>query len=157
VSLHEVVLTLHSAMRWLVLGSGGLVLVRAVSAARAKRAWTEADAHALRLFTAMFDAQLLVGLFMYFGTSALGVRMLAQGSVAMKSSVLRFFALEHAFGMIVAATVLHAGVVRARKRHGEQPARQRATAIVIAIALGIVLLTIPWPIFPYARPLLRFG
>lgn len=147
---------MHSLLRWLVLTAGVVALGRAIHAATKRRAWTETDTRVLRIFVGIFDLQVLLGLFMYFGTSALGVRMLQHASVAMKTSVLRFFAVEHIAGMLIAATVLHVGTARARKL-GQEPARQRRTAIVLGIAFAILFFSIPWPFFPYARPLLRLG
>lgn len=150
-NLHGVVLMLHSALRWIVLLGGAVTFGRAVVAASQQRKWSDADTRVLRGFVGAFDLQVGLGLLMYFGTSALGVRMLPY---AMQSSVLRFFAIEHAFGMLVAAAVLHIGTARGR-RLGEAPRRQRRTAVVVGVTLAIVLVTIPWWFFPYARPLLR--
>jgi len=155
-SLHDVVLAMHSLLRWIVLAAGVTVLVRTVVAARNRRPWSEIDTRVLRAFVGAFDVQVLLGLFMYFGTSALGVRMLQHASVAMKTPVLRFFAVEHLAGMLVAAIVLHAGTSRAR-RLGDSPRRQVRTALVVGLAFTIIFASIPWPFFPYARPLLRLG
>ena len=155
-SPNEVILVMHSLLRWGVLAAGLVALIRAVLGARSKRAWSATDTGMLRAFVGLFDVQLLLGLFMYFGTTALGARMLANlGAAAMKSSVLRFFAVEHLVGMVTAAIVLHVGTARAR-RLGDAPARQKRTAIVVGIAFAIIFFSIPWPFFPYARPLFRF-
>ena len=155
-SVNEVILVMHSLLRGIVLVAGVVAFVRAVSGARAGRAWTDTDTKMLRAFVGAFDVQVLLGLIMYFGTSALGVRMLQNASVAMKTSVLRFFAVEHLVGMIIAAAVLHVGTARAR-RLGDSPKRQTRTAIVVGIAFAIIFFSIPWPFFPYARPLFRFS
>ncbi len=153
-SFHDVVLVLHNVLRWIVLAAGGLALARAMAAARSQRKWDDTDTKVLRAFVGAFDVQLLLGLVMYFGTSAFGVRAFAYGSEAMKNSVIRFFAIEHIFGMLVAAAVLHAGTARAR-RLGDAPARQRRTALIVGLALVIIFVSIPWPFYPSARPLLR--
>jgi hypothetical protein len=156
-SLHEVILVMHNLLRWVVLVAGVTVFVRAVSGARARRAWSATDTKVLQAFVGAFDLQVLLGLLMYFATSALGARMLQHAAkVAMKNSTLRFFAVEHLVGMILAAAVLHAGTTRAR-RLGESPKRQTRTAVVVGIAFAIVFCSIPWPFFPYARPLFRLG
>ena len=155
-SLHEVLLVMHSLLRWGVLVAGVAVLVRAVAGARAGRAWRDEDTKLLRAFVGTFDLQILLGLSMYFGTSALGVRMLQQGSATMKDSVLRFFAVEHIVGMLVASAVLHIGLTVSR-RLADASTRHTRTAIVVGVGLAIIFLSIPWPFFPYGRPLLRFG
>jgi hypothetical protein len=152
--LHDVILVLHNILRWIVFAAGAVALARATSATRGGRNWNDTDTKVLRAFVGAFDLQVLLGLLMYFGTSALGVRVLALGSAAMKDSTLRFFAIEHIFGMLVAAAVLHVGTARAR-RLGDSPVRQKRTALVVALALVIVFVSIPWPFYPAARPLLR--
>jgi hypothetical protein len=154
-SLHDVTLVMHSLFRWVVLLSGAVVLGRTLLTRRGQT-WTETDTKMLRAFVGAFDVQVLLGLLMYFGTSTLGVRMLPYANVAMKDSVLRFFAVEHLIGMLTAAAVLHIGTSRARKL-GEAPARQTRTALVVGIAFALVFASIPWPFFKYARPLLRLG
>lgn len=151
---NDVVLFLHGTLRWVVVGAGVVAVSRAIGGARSKRAWTSTDTAALRAFVGAFDLQVLLGLVLYFGTSPLGVRMLQQASIAMKSSVLRFFAVEHLFGMLVTAAVLHIGTARAR-RLGEAPERHRRTAFVVGIAFVLMLASIPWPFMPYGRPLFR--
>lgn len=155
-TLHEVVLGTHNLLRWVVLVTGVTAFIRSVAGSRAGREWRDADTKWLRVFVGAFDLQVLLGLFMYFATSALGVRMLQHMSMAMKSSVLRFFAVEHIGGMLVAAALIHVGTTRAR-RLGDSSKRHARTAIVVGIAFLIVFFSIPWPFFPYARPLVRFG
>lgn len=155
-SLHDVLLVLHNLLRWVVLVAGVVAFGRAVRGALRERAWLEPDTKVLRAFVGAFDLQLLLGLILYFVTSPFGVRMLQQGSVVMKSSSTRFFAVEHLVGMIVAAAVLHVGTARAR-RLGESTKRQTRTAIVVGIAFAIIFFSIPWPFFPYGRPMLRLG
>lgn len=149
--LHDVLVLLHGWLRWAVLLAGVAVLVRTAFTRRG-RAWADADTKLLRAFIGLFDLQLAVGLLMHFATSALGVRALALGGAAMKDHVLRFFAVEHLTGMLVAAAVLHVGSARAR-RLGEDPARQARTLVFVAIGLVIVIASIPWPFLPYGRPL----
>ncbi len=155
-SLHDVLLVMHNLLRWVVLAAGVVAFARAVAGARSGRSWTATDTKVLRAFVGAFDLQVLFGVILYFGTSALGVRMLQHGSIAMKNPVLRFFAVEHLVGMLIAAAVLHIGTARAR-RLGETPRRQARTALVVGIAFVIIFFSIPWPFFPYARPLFRIG
>lgn len=155
-SLNDALLVMHGLLRWVVLVAGAVAFGRAVVGARKVRAWSDTDTKVLRAFVGAFDVQVLLGLVMYFATSPFGMRMLQQGSSTMKSSLLRFFAVEHLVGMLLAAAVLHVGVARAR-RLGEAAGRHKRTAIVIGIALVITFASIPWPFFPYGRPLLRLG
>lgn len=152
--LHDILLSLHSLLRWGVLAAGVTVFVRAI--ARRGAPWNSADTKLTRSFVGLFDVQLLIGLLMYLGTSAFGVRVFSLGGAVMKNATLRFFAVEHFAGMLVAAAIVHIGTARARKL-GDAPARHARTALVVGIGLLVIFASIPWPFFPYARPLLRMG
>jgi hypothetical protein len=70
----------------------------------------------------------------------------------MGDSALRFFLVEHAFGMLLAVTLAHIGRIRIRKA-ADDGRRHRSAAIYFGIALVLVLLSIPWPGMPAGRPL----
>jgi hypothetical protein len=70
----------------------------------------------------------------------------------MRDGSLRFFLVEHAFGMLAAITLAHLGRVRIRKSTDDRR-RQRAAAIFFGLALLLVALSIPWPGMPAGRPL----
>lgn len=153
-SLHAIVLVVHGALRWGVLALGVAAFLRCLGAARARRPYGPADAKLVSAFLSVFDLQLTLGLAMWLGVSPLGVRMFANASHAMKTSSLRFFMIEHVFGMLVAATILHVGTARAKKA-ADDAGRFRRTAIAIGVGFLVLFGSIPWPFFPYARPLLR--
>jgi hypothetical protein len=71
----------------------------------------------------------------------------------MRDSALRFWAVEHVAGMVVASALLHVG--RARARKAPDVKRHRIIAIFFGLALLAVLLSIPWPGMPAERPLFR--
>jgi hypothetical protein len=72
---------------------------------------------------------------------------------AMKSSGLRFFAVEHLVGMLIGLTLAHIGAARIRKASPER--RHRLAAIFFVLALLAILASIPWPGLPAGRPLFR--
>ena len=72
----------------------------------------------------------------------------------MKSAGLRFWAVEHIFGMLIALALAH--VCRARIRKADPYRRHRVAAIFFGLALVAMFASIPWPGTPNARPLLRW-
>lgn len=152
--LHAVVLVLHSILRWVVLVLGVLAFVRCVRGLRGDRVYAESDGKLVRGFVAAFHTELLLGFALWLGVSPLGVRMFDNAAVAMKQASLRFFMVEHVFGMVLAAVVLTVGAARAR-RAVEEAAKYRKASVAIAIAFVIMAASIPWPFLPYGRPLFR--
>ena len=152
--MYELALFLHSWLRWLVLAFGLTLLVTA------RRGWrrdTEWDGRADRLraaFLGLLDLQAVLGLTLYFGLSPLTRVGLADVSVAMGDSVLRFYTIEHAFGMATGVIVAHIGLGRAKK--GPVERRHRMTFLTLLVWLAVTVGSIPWSGLPYGRPLLRW-
>src|SRR5690606_27444034 len=153
--MYSAVLHLHSWLRWVVLVAAAFVLIRALIGWLGSRPWTTADARAGKIFSITLDLQFLLGLILYAGLSPITWTALSDMGAAMRDGQLRYWAVEHAFGMILAVVIAHIGLSRAR-RAGSDAARHRTVAISIAVSLLIILMTIPWPSSEYARPLLRW-
>lgn len=151
--MYPAVLALHSVLRWLVLVLAAIACVRAFTALRTQRPWTPADDRAGRWFVSALDFQLLLGLLLYAVLSPITSVAFADFGAAMGNAVLRFWAVEHLFGMIVAVALAHIGRVRVRRATNDR-ARHKASAIFFVLALVAIALAIPWPGTPAARPLL---
>ena len=151
--MYELLLAVHSLFRWLVLAAGLAALARALAGARRRGPWTNADDKAGLWFVAATDLQFLLGLLLYAVMSPITRLAFQDFGSAMGNSVLRFWAVEHAFGMLVAVALVHIG--RARAKKAPEAKRHRLAAIFFGIALIAMVLTIPWPGMPAARPLLR--
>lgn len=146
------ILTLHSWVRWLVVIAGALAVLRALGGGT--RPWTSSDERAGFWFTMLLDLQVLLGLLLYVWLSPITHEAFRDVGAAMKSSSLRFWAVEHIFGMLLALGLAHVGRVRIRR--ADMPGRRRLAAIFFGLALVAVLASIPWPGMPNARPLLRW-
>lgn len=152
--LYAALLTIHSWLRWLVLLAGVTAFVRAAAGASGRKPWTLADDRAGFWFVTSLDIQALLGIIMYTFLSPLTYAAFADIGAAMKDSVLRFWIVEHTFGMIVGLALVHVGRVRARKTDSLR--RHRVVAIFFGLALVAILASIPWPGMPAGRPLLRW-
>jgi hypothetical protein len=147
-----ITLTIHSWLRWLVLASGLIATGRAL--AGGSREWTGADDRAGLLFTVMLDLQVLFGILLYAWLSPITRQAFGDIGAAMKEASLRFWVVEHIFGMVIALALAHVGRVRIRK--ASLARRHRLAATFFGLALLAILLSIPWPAAPYGRPLLRW-
>ncbi len=153
--MYTSVLFLHSWLRWAVLLLGLLALVRAVAGAAGRRPWLPADDQAGKFFIIALDIQIVLGLILYFFLSPTTSAAMADFGAAMKSSGLRYWAVEHVFGVVVALILAHRG--RTRVRGITDPVRKhRVAAVFILLALLAIAASIPWPGTPNARPLFRF-
>jgi hypothetical protein len=73
---------------------------------------------------------------------------------AMRTSSVRFWAVEHGFGMLIALALVHMGRIRIRK--AEPSRRPRTAAIFFGLSLLAILISLPWPGTANGRPLLRW-
>lgn len=142
--MYGLVLILHSWLRWLVLAAGLAAVVRGGAK----------EATAGRWFTILLDVQLLLGLLLYFVLSPVTGAALADFGGAMGNPQLRFFAVEHVFGMVIALVLAHIGTAKIKKAPADR--RARLAMIFYGLALVAILASIPWPGMPAGRPLFRF-
>ncbi len=151
---YTIVLYSHTWLRWVVLAFGATGLAMAwwsVAKGRSPRA----EGTLRRAFVATLDLQFLLGLALYVFLSPYTLAAREDLRAAMKNSLLRFFAVEHLVGMVLALALVHVAAVRSR-RAADPALGRRRWAIGLTIAVLIVLASIPWPFLPYGRPLFRW-
>ena len=142
--IYTTILIVHSWLRWAVLAAG---LVAAL------RGGSDRSDTGGKWFTILLDVQFLLGLLLYFVLSPITGAALEDFGAAMRVAPLRFFAVEHTFGMVLAITLAHIGRGRVRKTAPEK--RGRTALIFYGLAMVIILASIPWPGMPAGRPLFR--
>jgi hypothetical protein len=151
--MYVALVILHSWLRWLVLAAGLNALARSIGGAQSRRPWNAGDALAGKWLVILFDAQFLIGLILYAGLSPLTQLAFNDFGAAMRQADLRFWAVEHIAGMLIASALIHIGRKKSLKAPEER--RHKTALIFFGLALVIVLLSIPWPGMPAARPLFR--
>ena len=152
--MYSSALWLHSLLRWAVLFTGVVAWCRAIGGNTAKRPWTPKDDLWGLLLTISVDMQMLIGLILYLFLSPItkiGVRNLA---AAMQIDTVRFFTVEHFAGMIIGIALVHVGRVRIRKAT-DASRKHRLAMMFFGVALVVMIISIPWPGMPVARPLFR--
>ncbi|PKO06391.1 MAG: hypothetical protein CVU41_06625 [Chloroflexi bacterium HGW-Chloroflexi-3] len=153
-SLNLVFLSLHNVIRWVVLVLGVVLVVRSILGWMKKWDYQERDRKLTPFFSGVYDLQILLGIILFF-TKGWGSVLMNAGGEVMKTSVQRFFAVEHWTLMIVAAVLIHIGSAQVKKATENIKKYKRAT-IWFTIALLLTLASIPWPGMSAARPLFRF-
>lgn len=150
-----VLLILHSCIRWLVLISLLIMLVRSYRGWLQKRRFTRPD-NAIRLITvSVAHLQLLIGLILYV-LSPLVRYFYQHFKEAVHITQIRFFGMEHITMMLLAMTCISIGSIRA-KRKKEGYLKFKTLALWYSLALFMIFTSIPWEFSPFtSRPYFRW-
>ena len=136
-------LHLHSFLRWVIL----ILLLVAIykSFADRNKAYTPGHKKTGMLLMICADIMLLLGLYQWF-TGSWGLKSIQTNGmgVVMKNSVLRFFAVEHLIGMLIAIILIHIAYSYSKKNIPDSVKHKR-TLVFFGLALLVILISIPWP------------
>ena len=152
--MYDLLLFAHSWLRWLVLLAVLMAVARAAGGVSTRRPWTPVDDRAGMWMTASLDLQMLIGIVLYGFLSPVTKSAFVDMAAAMRAAPIRFFVVEHPVGMIVAIALAHIGRGRVRKAATSE-AKHKTALIFLGLALLVLLLSVPWPVGPGARSLLR--
>ena len=153
--MYDALIAAHSWIRWAVLLLGAYAFVRSAASRFTRRPWTPADDAAGRWFVISVDLQVLIGLLLYFFFSSFTMAAWRDMAGAMADDVIRFWAVEHMIGMLVATAFVHVGRVKIRKA-ADSPRKHFLAAIFFGLALVLMLVSIPWPFGSVDRPWVRY-
>lgn len=151
--MYEILLILHSWLRWAVLGLGLYAIYANYAGWQAERKFTSSDKKINTFFIASLHTQLLIGLILYF-TSPMMQGILADFGGSMKVKELRFWSVEHITGMIIGIAIAQIGSIKSKKQSGDT-AKFRTAFTYFLVALLIILLMIPFGIWNAERPMFR--
>ncbi|MBN1218415.1 MAG: hypothetical protein JXM69_05780 [Anaerolineae bacterium] len=149
--MYSFILIAHSMIRWIVLVSGLIAVFLAFAGWFGKNDWIKTNDRLGAVYVVFLDLNVLLGLILYLFLSPITQAAFSNFGAAMGDSLLRFFAVEHIFGMLVALVLAHVGRALSKKAT-ETVKKHRATAIWYTLSLLVILATIPWD-----RPFLRLG
>ncbi len=140
--MYEGLLGLHSLLRWLILL---LLLINIFrSLVEADAPYTDYDKKWNLRLLIVTHLTLLLGLYQYFFGPKGFTYFLQFGAAVMKDAVMRFWAVEHISGMIIAAILITISRSVAKK---DIPAlkKNKKLSTLYFVALLIILASIPWP------------
>ena len=153
--MYELVLLLHSWLRWGVLIAAVLATLTAFTIKPGIRGSEQADRWGLILMIAL-DLQMLIGLLLYVALSPATTAIFNDFGAAMRDPGARFWAVEHVGTMMLAVVMVHVGRVLGRKARTPQSKRTRLL-VCFAIATIAILAATPWPGMTSGRPLFRYN
>ncbi len=139
--MEQGLLHLHNFMRWVLLLFMILTLVKSISGMSGKKAFTAGDKRIAMFMMISADIQLLLGLALYFMK---GWYKAFSTGMAMSNAALRFWSVEHIFGMLVGIVLIHIGYSNAKKNISDASKFKKLFWFTF-IALVVIMATIPWP------------
>ena len=152
--IYNILLSLHNILRWIILL---LLLVNIIRHAGAiKKPFSNTDKQLGLWLMIAAHITLLVGLYQWF-VGGLGLQNIKTNGIkpVMQNGMYRFFAVEHAVGMIIAIIIITVARGVFRKNISDNKKHKRCLTLYV-LALLIILAFIPWPgMENIGRPLLR--
>jgi hypothetical protein len=142
--MYEVILFLHSWLRWLVTFFLILVFIRSLSGWLKHTHYLKSDKIFGGILIGFTHLQLVIGLILYFGLSPITNAAMNNMGFAMKSPVLRFWAVEHFAMMLIFVILVQLARTLSKRAHNDLKKHKR-TAIFTGIALFVLIAGIPWP------------
>jgi hypothetical protein len=147
--MYEILLPLHSYLRWVITILAIYVIIKAILGIVNKSEFTNGDSKSGLFFMISCDIQLLIGLILYFWSSPITTSAFANFGAAMKDKELRFWAVEHIVAMLLAWLLVHIG--RAKSKKGDDLAKHKSSLIYYGLAIVIIMASIPWGTRPMFR------
>ena len=139
---NSILLMAHNILRWAVLLVGLYTITKSARGLMNKQDYTPNHNMAATLFVASVHLQILLGILLYVGRE--WAANLPKIGEIMGNTTLRFWTVEHAVGMILAAVIIQIG--RTKSKKATETAKKHKTALIFfTIGLLIILAMIPWP------------
>lgn len=130
---------MHSFLRWAAFVLIIISIFKAYTGWQKNRMYSKTDDR-FALFTLIaFHLQLVIGLTLYFLNGWYRINAEIMGI-----DVMRFFAVEHTIGMLIAIVLVTVGRVSSKKI-SDSKLRHKRIFIYYLLALILVLISIPWP------------
>ena len=150
--MYPTVLWLHSVVRWVVILLALLALLRVFRSPNAQ--WSPNDDRMVNGFVTALGIQGALGLLLYFWLSPIPRGALHDLGAAMSASMLRFWIVEHPFGMLASIVLAQIGRGKIRRAR-DSSAKRRLARRFIGLSILLMLASLPWPGLPYGRALFR--
>jgi hypothetical protein len=140
--MDNLLLVSHNVLRWTVILFGLYAITKAVRGVIFKQEYTSNHNLSATLFVASVHLQIVLGLFLYVARG--WAAQLGHMGEAMGNATSRFWTVEHAFTMILAAVLIQIGRSKSKKAT-EIAKKHKLAAIFFTIGFILILLMIPWP------------
>lgn len=152
--MHQILLTVHSIFRWLVLLSLLFAVYRSANGYFLIRSFTKID-HAIRHWTATIaHIQLMIGMVLYFNSPIVKYALADEKNTGIINEAY-FFKFVHIAFMISSVVLITVGSSLAKRKELSSD-KFKTMLLWFTIALVLIFLAIPWPFSPLvSRPYIR--
>jgi hypothetical protein len=141
----QILLHLHSILRWIILLLIVLVIINSLIGFTKNKLFTLSDNKLSLYLLIASHTMLLIGLVQYiFGQKGIMLIKNFGMKTVISTTPLRFFAVEHAFTMILAILLIHIGRVKMKKANNDN-SKHKLLFWYTLIALVLILVRMPWP------------
>lgn len=132
---------LHNFLRWFIILFALWTIVKSLAGMNGGKSFTKSDKRPAMLLMIFADIQLVLGLVLFISKD--WFKVLTSGGF-MKLPAQRFWAMEHALGMLIAIILIHAGYSVVKKNVPDATKFKRLFWCTL-LALVVIFITIPWP------------
>ncbi|WP_372773109.1 hypothetical protein [Mangrovibacterium sp.] len=136
-------LHLHDVLRWIILLTALVTLLKYFIGWFGQKPWEKSDNILGGIFIGLMDLQFLTGFILYAFVSPITKAAFQDFGAAMKNSDLRFYAVEHLTMMVIALVLAHIGRIKSKKI-SESKSKFATALLFYGIAYIIILAAIPW-------------
>ena len=140
--MDNILINVHSILRWAVLLFGIYAMTKSASGLLSKQSYSPSDNLSATLFVASVHLQILIGLLLYIARG--WGNKLGKMTEIMGDSSLRFWTVEHIFGMLIAAILIQVGRTKSKKANHDAK-KHRFSLVFFTLGLLLIIAMIPWP------------
>lgn len=140
--MDNILINAHSILRWAVLLFGLYAITKSARGLLKNQEYTQNHKMASTLYVASMHLQVVLGLLLYVSRG--WISKFSDMGNAMGDSAIRFWSVEHIFGMLVAAVLIQMGSTKSKKA-ADTRKKHKIAFTYFTIAMVIILATIPWP------------
>lgn len=151
--MYQGILHLHNLGRWVVIILLLVAIFKSLSGISGRKTFTNGDKKTGLFLMISAHIMLLIGLYQWFAGpwGFHNIQTLGMKTV-MHDNILRFWAIEHITGMVIAIVLITIGRSAAKKNISDL-AKHRRSFWYYLIAFIIIVVSVPWPFREVARPL----
>lgn len=148
--MYQILIFLHSSVRWLVLFSLILAIGKGSIGILKNKDFSESDNKIRHITATISHIQLILGYFLYFNSPLIKYFTSHFKTMINNYSEITFFGLFHMILMFISILIITIGSALTKRKETSFEKFKTMTTWYL-VALVIILISIPWPFSPFAQ------